>query len=330
MATFKKIKSFIHDFFFREVFSHIKYALDIFRLILTKEEFKLFDWSTLTCELTSFFDEEGREKHTDLPFSVYLKNSKKRVKLLFLLEHKSWQDPKAMRQMLSYQTGMYERANDPVIPVFVYHGKAKEWRGPVDFHGFLNWTPELKRKFGKNVLNFTPRWLNIQALDMEKEAKGLTSRPILYTLKHIWKLDEVKVRELFILGQGLSSKDREDLIGRAVDYMRRYDRSFNWRVLRSIEAKTIKRKEGRVMTPLLQISLNEAMEKGVKKGWHKGHQEGMQQGRQQGMQQGRQQGMQQGRQQVVLNMLKKQAEMAFISEVTGLSEEEIKKLKNDA
>ena len=101
----------------------------------------------------------------------------------------------------------------------------------------------------------------------------------------------MKVRELFILGQGLSSKDREDLIGRAVDYMRRYDRSFNWRVLRSIEAKTIKRKEGRVMTPLLQISLNEAMEKGVKKGWHKGHQEGMQQG------------MQQGRQEVALNLL---------------------------
>ena len=78
---------------------------------------------------------------------------------------------------------------------------------------------------------------------MEKEAKGLTSRPILYTLKHIWKLDEAKVSELFILGQELGHKDREDLIGRAVDYMRIYDRSFNWRVLRVIEAKTIRRKE---------------------------------------------------------------------------------------
>ena len=312
MATFKKIKSFIHDFFFREVFSHIKYALDIFRLILTKEEFKLFDWDTLTCELTSFFDEEGREKCTDLPFSVYLKNSTKRVKLLFLLEHKSWQDPKAMQQMLSYQTGMYERANDPVIPVFVYQGKDKEWKGPVDFHGFLNWTPELKRKFGKNVLNFTPRWLNIQALDMEKEAKGLTSRPILYTLKHIWKLDEAKVSELFILGQELNYKERENLIGRAVDYMRRYDKNFNWKVLRAIEAKTIKRKEGRVMTPLLQISLNEAQEKG----WKLGQVDGIKKGRQE------------GRQEVALNLLSAGLNLETVSKYTGLSQEEIKKLKN--
>ena len=51
---------------------------------------------------------------------------------------------------------------------------------------------------------------------------------------------------------------------------------------------------------------------------------------QKGQQDGIQQGMQQERQQVVLNMLKKQADMAFISEVTGLSEEEIKKLKNSS
>ena len=45
----------------------------------------------------------------------------------------------------------------------------------------------------------------------------------------------------------------------------------------------------------------------------------------------RQEGLQQGLQQrdkVVLNMLKEKADMAFICKVTGLSEEEIKKLKN--
>ena len=49
-----------------------------------------------------------------------------------------------------------------------------------------------------------------------------------------------------------------------------------------------------------------------------------------GMQKGRKEGMQKGMQKVVLNMLKKQADVAFISEVTGLSEEEIKKLKNES
>ena len=58
--------------------------------------------------------------------------------------------------------------------------------------------------------------------------------------------------------------------------------------------------------------------------------EGIQQGIQRGIQQGRVEGMQQERQQVVLNMLKKSADMDFISEVTGLSQAKINKLKNDS
>ena len=50
--------------------------------------------------------------------------------------------------------------------------------------------------------------------------------------------------------------------------------------------------------------------------------------KEEGRLEGIQQGIQKERQQIVLNMLKKEAEISFISEVTGLSEEEIKKLKN--
>ena len=52
--------------------------------------------------------------------------------------------------------------------------------------------------------------------------------------------------------------------------------------------------------------------------------EGLEKGRKEGMQKG----MQKERQVVALNMLKKQLDFSLISEVTGLSEEEIKKLKN--
>ena len=45
---------------------------------------------------------------------------------------------------------------------------------------------------------------------------------------------------------------------------------------------------------------------------------------------GRWEGERKGRQEVVLNMLKEKADISFISKVTGLSEKEIKKLKNGA
>ena len=50
--------------------------------------------------------------------------------------------------------------------------------------------------------------------------------------------------------------------------------------------------------------------------------------KEEGRQEGIQKGRQEGRQQVVLNMLQKRLDTSLISEVTGLSEEEIKKLQN--
>ena len=43
---------------------------------------------------------------------------------------------------------------------------------------------------------------------------------------------------------------------------------------------------------------------------------------------GLEKGWQDGRQEVILNMLKKKADISFIAEVTGLSVKEIKKFKN--
>ena len=57
-----------------------------------------------------------------------------------------------------------------------------------------------------------------------------------------------------------------------------------------------------------------ATQKGIEKGRAKGQAEGMEK----------------GMRTVALAMLKKQADIAFISEVTGLSVEEINKLKNGA
>ena len=72
----------------------------------------------------------------------------------------------------------------------------------------------------------------------------------------------------------------------------------------------------------------EIKQRGVLEGRKQGMQQGIQQGMQQGIQRGVQQGVQQGMQKVALSMLQKQADIAFISEVTGLPETEIIKLKN--
>ena len=140
---------------------------------------------------------------------------------------------------------------------------------------------------------------------MRKEAKSLTVRPILYIMRHIWNLDEKKVRELFTISEGLSAEDRRFLVDRSVDYIRRFDPNFSWKIVKQVD-QTIKEEEGRVMPPL-QISLDEAKQEGWKLG-----------------------GIKKGRQEVALNLLSAGLDLEIVSKCTGLSKEEIKKLKNDS
>ena len=345
--TKKSKKHFLHDHFFKEVYSQPKYCVDILSLVLSEKEMSLFDWNTLGTETTTFIDQSAREKRMDLLVSALLKDSKRPAKILFLMEHKSKKDPELLRQFLMYQAGIYQRKKDPVLPVFINQSQNKTWKEPLDFHGFLdNFTGELKQSFKENVLNFRPRVLNIQALDMD-EAQGLTTRPILYILKHIWKLDEQKIKGLFTIGRGLSREERENLIKTAVDYMRRYDPCFAWDIVEEIETQTVGKGEA-IMTPALRSSLEEEREKGLLQGKQEGRMEGIQKGLLQGKQEGRVegiqkgllQGMQKGRtegkmegrmerdKEVIAKMLKKNLQISVISEVTGLSRAQIKKLQN--
>ena len=322
----KKNKISLHDHLFKEVYSQPRYCLDIFKLIFSKEEMALFDWTSLRTEATTFIDEEFKEKRMDLLLSSGLKDSKERARILFLLEHKSWNDPELMRQFLKYQVDIYLKTRDPMIPVLVNQSSSRIWKGPLDFQGFLrNFDGRLQRLFKDNVMNFKPRILNIQDLDMEKSVKGLTTHLILHIFKEIRHLDASKMRELFTISRSLGEKDREALVLRAVDYVRRYDPNFTWNIIQEIENQTIKKGEA-VMTPLLQSSLDEARMEGMQKGVQKGMQKGVQKGMQKGVQKGRME----GRQEVVSNMLKNHLDTSLICKVTGLSEEEIQKLKKES
>ena len=111
------------------------------------------------------------------------------------------------------------------------------------------------------------------------------------------------MRELFALSQDISFEERKFLLKKAGAYIQRHDPTFSWNLLEDIEEETIENKEDRVMT-LFEQTVEEARKKS------------------------HQAGMQQKQQQVVLNMLKEKADLSFICKVTGLSEEELNKLKN--
>ncbi len=192
---FKRDVLHLFDHLFYEVYSKEQYILDLFRLVLTSEEFELFDWSTLQSRVTVFIDKAFRERRADVIFSVKLKTGQM-VEIIFLFEHKSYNDPSVFIQMLNYQCdaiNIYEKDSRQgknkvpslVIPVLVYSGK-EPWKMPLSFHGYLNF-PSLKVQaaFKENILNYKYRLLNLHDLGIEiLKSKSL----IFVSLKINWLL----------------------------------------------------------------------------------------------------------------------------------------------
>ena len=191
MATPQQVpKKKLHDKLFRDIFSEADYCLDIFRLVLRSSEFELLDWATLRTEATVTVGKDWKDRLTDLTFSVKIKRTKNEARIIFLLEHKSYQDPNLLIQVLEYQTEHYRKfGNAPVIPVLFYHGKNKRWNSPLNFQDSLKGlTPSIKKAFGQHIIDFNCKLLNLHDINFSRgKAKSLSISPVLFIMANIWQ-----------------------------------------------------------------------------------------------------------------------------------------------
>ena len=305
-----------HDKFFKSLYSNPDFALELFQLIFSKEEMKAYNWKKLKPEKDSF--PEGRQ--ADLVFSVPLKSKPKAIiKIFILLEHKSKYDLQLFHQLFRYQTHLIEKNLSEngnilhIIPVVFYHGK-KPWEWKLSFQEAFageNFTkiPVLSRKC---MLDFQIRLLDAHDSKLKRVFKdqSFKSRSALYLLREVWssKADSAFLDKVFDLFKDVLGKP-DDLILSVLEYlMTAY----------------------KVSQELWQKAEERAVKQGIlKKGGYMNIREHIEEkGREKGRWEGRQKGRQEERKQVVLNMLKKKLNISVISEVTGLSEKEIKQLKN--
>ena len=300
-----KNRSNLHDLYYKDVFSNKVYGLKFLKFILTPSQFDLFNWDTLHSEMETLVSPEGRERRTDLIFSVRPKGGRKdqKTKIIFLIEHKAQTYSDLLFQLLEYQALIYAKEHVPIIPIVFYHGKAKRFNQPLKFHDVLKgFSPSLRKKFGKHILSFEPILLNIHDFTIGEDKKTRSLAPTLFILQKVWNLNKSIIKKFFVLGEHLSFKEKKWQVEKAVDYIRRIDPSFTWKLIALIEEDVIKQKEERVMPPLTQ-TLDEMK------------------------QEGRQIGQQEVLEKVVRNMLKSDLSADIIKQFTGLSLKEIEDIK---
>ncbi len=316
-----------HDNFFKLFYSDVKLAKELLKLILSKKEIKAYDLNKIKIEKDTF-----EAKRADLIFSLPFKHyPKSRIKIFILLEHKSHYDKNLFGQLLDYQVlGRKQSIQEtgypqPIMAVLFYHGEEPlKWKKSLQEEDFGPLFSKIPAESRKDMLNYGLRVINTKDPKIRKayKSKKFKGYGIINLLSEIWSLKKTptvsKINDVYSefeeILKGLKGKDRRIVELRILEYLRDNTEldAKTWEKAEKLLIETRVLTQGGFMQDVLEI----AKEKGR---WE---------GQREGLKKGRQEGRQEERQQVVLNMLKRKLDISVISEVTGLSEKEIKKLKN--
>ena len=292
-----------HDKFFKEIFSDKEKAKELITLALPKNITEYFLWNDFTVEKDSFINKEMREFHSDILFSIKLKNNES-VKIYLLFEHKSFLDTSLYLQLLNYLVGIYNKHKKivPVIPIVFYHGKSvfKE----TDLFSEIN-SNEMRNYLLKFVPLFNYELIDLQKNDVEDMIISLTMKVLLYTFKNIRDFEDSNILEKFIL----LSKDLffEESGLKIIEKMIMYLFSVNEVNPSDIKNSIVKfiseEKGDSIMATTAERLINQGLEQGIGKGAEITNIE------------------------IAKKMISEGLDLKMISRITGLSKEQIDKLK---
>ena len=258
---------------------------------------------------SSFVSDKLVKRESDIIYKVNLHN--RNVYIYVLIELQSTVDKRIPVRMLLYIAQLYDqlyrssqKGNLPaVFPILLYNGSQK-WNVPLNVDELIEQSIPAR---------FIPSFDYYPIIEHPEETlrrvKGLIAAAV-YAEQH---RDDVFLRERI-----------DDILDMIRDENPEQFRMFShW--LNQMFGKRLKEEDIERITNLEEVKSIMKQYAGLMKAQYR--QEGIEQGRQEGIEQGRKDGMQEGRKETARNMLAKGSSEEFVRDVTGLSEEEIRNLK---
>ncbi|MHB8543820.1 MAG: Rpn family recombination-promoting nuclease/putative transposase [Leptospirales bacterium] len=282
----------LHDSFFKATLGQTGPLSVLLKGFLPPQIARALDFDSLQSVPTESVDDSLDRSFMDLAFSARLSGTE--IRIYLLVEHKSSPDPETFLQLLRYMVALWMRNRKegvpltPVLP-FVFHHGERRWNLPRRFADLMN-TPEVLRSI---ALDFAPEVLDVGPIPDEEIRKAIgdpgTLVPVL-ALKHIFgTLEEALVSVLPLLRS--IETDGPQIV---INYLLRYHGIEDPEAMKKISEKLVKEEN---MPNVVDILIEEGLQKGL--------QEGLQRGRQEGLQKGLQEGLQKGQRDVVVKLLEK-------------------------
>jgi predicted transposase YdaD len=149
-----------HDALFKAAFEAPQHAAGVFRSLLPTTVEDALAWNTVRHEPGSFIDADLADRHSDLLFSIEVRET--RAYLYLLLEHQSTNDDDMPLRMLIYLVRIWERYRKQhkkgplplIIPAMISHAPGG-WTAPVAFEDLFDPHPASIPGLAKLVPSFS-------------------------------------------------------------------------------------------------------------------------------------------------------------------------------
>ena len=338
-----------HDEIFKKIFKNKKYLIELLSIIFAPHKFAMFDVQGIVIKDSVMIKGQGGELRTDLRVLVPLKGIKGTVIVLSLiLEHKSYSDRNAALQAMEYyieeckaRSKQRKRGKgEPrllIIPIILLCCEDKDFEPPQDYFswefGNEDIPPELEA-FRDDPPPLGCRMVNLRKLpDEDRWTKAMCCAIVIHAMGEVWTADEETIGFIVDTIRQLPAEDARYLLISLIDFYGSADTGIGREDFDRVDRERHPdlREEDRLM-PAIVFSLDEAEERGIRKGKQLGMQEGEQLGLQKGEQLGLQKGKRLGLQEVAMRLLQAGVDEKTIRAAAQMSAKELaalkKKLKN--
>ena len=216
---------------------------------------------------------------------------------------------------------IYEKQSTPapVLPFVFYHGK-KEWRLGTSFQDYLKLKPEDYERLGRYLPNFTFELFDVTLADVGRLEITLYTSTFLQIMQAASDENTIEDRLEVIFYRAVEFLKEEKLLEKLRKLF-----LFVY-ALSGLTKEQVSEKLSKISQRLGDEAMTTAQklhEEGLKQGREEGLEEGLEKGLEQGLERGREE----EHRVLAKRLLDRQVELDIIIETSGLSQEEIEKLK---
>ena len=307
----------IHDKMFKETFGNLVVAGDFLKAYLPEAIRKYIDLDTLEPQKGSFVTQEYRELFTDLLYKAKIYGQDGYICILF--EHKSYSDKYAIYQILKYIIEIWaspeqeegEKSPPLVIPLLIYNGKTR-WNHETSIQERMQWFNDLPGELKELVPVYRHLMVDLSEIDLDiKTATAL--QLLLRVIRDARQLDRdgmiATIREIMV---AYTLKHEDDKVTYYVRVCLRYvfgvKSEFTREDLLSIANQVSRKGSELIMTLAEQLR---------------------QEGRLEGKLEGKLEGRLETTTEIIKNALAMSMKAEDIIKLTGLTMEELDKIKNE-